>query len=87
MSRKNRDTGIPGYEYPKFDAKLDKSPFFKITKNRPKDSYLDDVMRQSKRLPGPAQYNPNTYEEKENSKKRSSLSRGKKITYLEALER
>jgi hypothetical protein len=47
MTKKNRN-GIPGYEYPKFDAKLDKSPCFVISNKRKKETYLDEVMRQSK---------------------------------------
>ena len=51
--KKNRK-GIPGYEFPTFDAKLDKCPTFRISNNRKKESYLDIVMRESKKIPSPA---------------------------------
>lgn len=44
ITKKNR-IGIPGYEFPKFDAKLDKSSFFVISNRRKKETYLDEVMR------------------------------------------
>lgn len=53
MTIKNRN-GIPGYEFPEFDAKLDKPPTFRISNNRPKETYLDEVMRKTKNQPSPA---------------------------------
>jgi hypothetical protein len=53
MTKKNRK-GIAGYEFPEFDAKLDKCPTFRISNTRKKESYLDIVMRESKKMPSPA---------------------------------
>ena len=62
MTKKNR-SGIAGYELPKFDAKLDKCPTFKISNYRRKETYLDDAIKASKHKPSPGQYQSTLHEE------------------------
>ena len=62
MTKKNRN-GIPGYEFPKFDSKFDKTQSFVISNKRKKETYLDEVMKQSKKIPSSAQYNSFFHEE------------------------
>ena len=80
MTKKNRN-GIPGYEFPKFNARMDKCPTFRISNNAKKESYLDLLMRQSKKMPSPAQYNSTAHEEMQEKKRKSSMEKSKKITY------
>ncbi len=79
---KNQDFGIEGYEFPKFDARTDRSKYFKMSTMK-KKTYLDDIMRDSKILPAPGQYNTHKFEEIQMSRRKSELSKSQKITFLE----
>jgi len=86
MTKKNRN-GIAGYELPKFDARLDRCPTFKISNKRGKETYLDEAIRASKNRPSPAQYNSTMHEEIEEKRRKSSMERSKKITFAELQEK
>lgn len=86
MTKKNRN-GIAGYELPKFDARLDKCPTFKISKYRRKETYLDEAIKASKHQPSPAQYNSTMHEEIEEKRRKSSMERSKKISFAELQEK
>ena len=81
MTKSKNQWGISGYELPKFDAKLDKPQTFMISHNK-KTSYIDDAMKLSKHVPAPWQYDVTGFE-LVNPKKRSNLSKGKKMTFLD----
>jgi hypothetical protein len=52
MSRTKNRWGVSGYDFPKFDAKLDK-PFHAKISGSKKTSYLDDAMKQTQMIPAP----------------------------------
>lgn len=85
MSRTKNRWGVSGYEFPKFDAKLDK-PFMAKISGSKKRSYLDDAMKKTQMIPAPWQYNTMGHGLLD-PKKKGTITKSKKITFLAQIAR
>lgn len=75
---KKGDWGIDGYDIPKFNAHFDK-PRVPIISNDKRKCFIDDTIKEKGYIPS-ADYKIST--ELLNSKKRSFLGKGKRLTLL-----
>ena len=82
--KKKNIWGIDGYDFPTFNANLDKVRNFKIVNNK-KKTFLDEVVRSKSTVPAPVEYN--TIGNLINPKKNSGLPKGKRLTLIDEVIR
>jgi len=86
MTRSNNQWGISGYTIPEFNAKLDKPSCFKITKTK-RPSYIDESVKLTARMPAPGQYNTIDEGGMIDKRKKSSLERSPKLSFMSIIEK
>ena len=74
--------GIDGYDFPTFNAHMDKVRTHKIINNQ-KKKFIDDYVISKSMVPALAEYN--TSGSLINPKKNSGLSKGKRITLIDEI--